>query len=331
MCNKRFKGICHTSNELKSFTIFCFGAIFIGMLLAVAQASEHSTGNNQQAPFLVGFAQDTMSNDWRIEQVKAVERGLSNYANVRFIFTDARGQTAKQILDIENLVQQGIDLLITSPRDAKALTPVVSSAYKKGIPVVLLSRKTEGDDYTTFIGPDNLIIAKQAAHVLGEKLQGKGRIAILEGISTSTTAIARTDGFIDGLADYPDLRVVARKPANYLRAKAVQVVEELLKSNIRFDAIYAHSDSMATGARMALMKAGIEPGSILIVGIDYIKEAREAIRKGEQEATFTYPTGGEEGAKYAMDILNGHDVPKRILIPSVMVDKNNVEEVAPIF
>ena len=322
----------------KSFLVVC-SCLLLSVAHAELSAAEnnvtHSPAENangkEQRKFLVGFAQDTMSNDWRKQQVKDVERELAHRANIRFIATDARGQTAKQILDIENLVKQGIDLLITSPRDAKALAPVISNTYKKGIPVVLLSRKVEGNDYTVFIGPDNLAIGKQAALVLGKKLAGKGRIVILKGIPTATTAVERTQGFKDGLSAYPGLSVVAEKTANYLRADAILAIEEVLSSKIEFDAIYAQSDSMAVGARMALTKAGIKPGSIRIVGIDYIKEAREAIRRGEQDATFTYPTGGKEGAYYILQILKGHAIPKRVPIPSVMVEKANVEKIKPIF
>lgn len=333
--NMGFADKIHLAHVLSLANKFFIVAMYSCFMLSVAQAEtaapEKNADSQKQRMFVIGFAQDTMSNDWRIQQVKAVEKELAKYANVRFIVTDARGQTAKQILDIERLVNQGVDLLITSPRDAKALSPVISNTYKKGVPVVLLSRRVESGDFTTFIGPDNLAIGKQAAIVLAEKLGGKGRVVILGGISTSTTAQARSAGFKNGLSAYPGISIVAEKPANYLRADAIQVIEELLKSNIGFDAIYAHSDGMATGARMALMNAGKKPGSIPIVGIDYIQEAREAIRNGEQEATFTYPTGGKEGAHYAMQILKGETVPKRVQIPSMKVDKSNVEKVKPIF
>ena len=320
----------HKNTINKTFalaTIFCASIVNI----EATELANNNTPNKKQRILLIGFAQDTMSNDWRVQQVKDVKKELAKHSNVRFISTDARGQTAKQILDIKNLVNQGIDLLITSPRDGKALAPVVSSTYKKGVPVILLSRKVESNDYTTFIGPDNLAIGQQAAIELGKKLNGKGRIIMLEGIPTASSAIARTQGFKNGLSAYPSLKIVATKTANYLRAEAIHAIEEVLKSKVEFNAIYAHSDSMATGARMALMKAGIKPGRIRIIGIDYIKEAREAIRRGEQEATFTYPTGGKEGARYALKILKGQKVPKRIQIKSIKVDKNNVEQVKPIF
>lgn len=318
------------NKTLKLAAIF-FVSFFMSTVSIEATELANNTANKKQRMFVVGFAQDTMNNDWRAQQVKEVEKVFAEHSNIRFIATDAHAQTAKQILDIKNLVKQGIDLLITSPRDGKALAPVISETFKKGIPVILLERGVESNNYTTLIGPNNITIAKQAANALGKKLKGKGRIFMLKGVATATPTIQRTQGFESALSAYPNMKIVASKVANYLRGDAIKATEAILKSNIKFDAIYAHSDSMATGARMALIKAGIKPGSIPIIGIDYIKEAREAIRNGEQEISFTYPTSGKEGAEYAVKILNGQKVPKKILIPSVRVDKSNVEKVNPIF
>ncbi|MDH5324673.1 MAG: substrate-binding domain-containing protein [Gammaproteobacteria bacterium] len=303
--------------------IILWKILTLGLITGPLQASEKQ--------FIIGFAQDTMSNDWRIQQVKDVEQELAKHSKIRFIATDAQGQTAKQILDIETLVKKGIDLLITSPKDAYALTPIVAETYKKGIPVILLDRRINGDLYTTFIGPDNMAIGELAAKRIATRLKGKGRIIMLGGIPTATPTIERSLGFKNGLLAYPGLNIVAEKTANYLRADAIQAMEEIIHSNIQFDAIYSHSDSMATGARMALSQAGIATKNICIIGIDYIEEARQAIRAGEQDSSFTYPTGGKEGAVFALRILNGMPVPKHIPIASIMVEKSNVDKVKPIF
>lgn len=281
--------------------------------------------------YLVGFAQDTMANDWRIAQVRSLERELKKYPFIKFFYTDAKGQTARQIKDIEDMINMNVDVLVTSPRDAKIMVPVISMAYKKGIPVVLISRRVETEDFTIFIHPDNRQIATKAAQYIAEKLKGKGKILILRGVPTATTAIHRTKSFLEEIREYSGIEIVATKTANYLRADAIKMTEEALQEGLEFDAIYAQSDSMAGGARLALKKAGIDPQHISIVGIDYISEAREAIRKGEQHASFTYPTGGKEGAEFVVKILKGEKVPKEFVIESVPVTQDNVEEVEPIF
>ena len=281
--------------------------------------------------YLVGFAQDTMANDWRIAQVRSLERELKKYPFIKFFYTDAKGRTARQIKDIEDMTNMNVDVLVTSPRDARAMAPVISMAYKKGIPVVLISRRIETEDFTIFIHPDNRQIAKKAGQYMARKLKGKGKILVLKGVPTASTAMHRTESFLEEIRKYSGIEIVATKTGNYLRADAIKAIEEVLLEGLVFDAIYAQSDSMAGGARLALKKAGIDPRKIVIVGIDYISEAREAIREGEQDATFTYPTCGKEGAEFILKIVKGQKVPKEVVIESVMVTKDNVEAVEPIF
>ncbi|MDD3519093.1 MAG: substrate-binding domain-containing protein, partial [Chromatiales bacterium] len=108
----------------------------------------------------MAFAQDTLANDWRRAQTDGLVEAFRQHPEVRFIHTEAGGNTARQIQDIEDLVAGGIDLLITSPRDADLMTPVIERVTARGIPVVLLSRRTTGDVYTTFIHTDNRAIAR---------------------------------------------------------------------------------------------------------------------------------------------------------------------------
>jgi len=282
-------------------------------------------------PLHIGFAQDTLANDWRIAQAEGLKTAFAVHPEVNFTVTDGRGETARQIRDIEDLVYRKVDVLMASPRDGRAMTPVLSSAYRAGIPVVLLTRRIETQDYTTFIAPDDAAIARSAARYMAAQLKGKGRILMLQGVPTASTAIARTEAFLAELKNHPGVQISAIKPANYLRADAIRAVEEAIREGVAFDAIYAQSDSMAAGARIALRKAGIEPSRLLIVGIDYIAEAREAIRRGEQSASFTYPTCAAEAAAVALAIGRGEKVPKHVVVDSVMVTRDNVEQIKPIF
>lgn len=285
----------------------------------------------EQRALHIGFAQDTLANDWRIAQAEGLKTAFAAHPEVNFTVTDGRGETARQIRDIEDFVYRKVDVLMASPRDGRAMTPVLSSAYRAGIPVVLLTRRIETQDYTTFIAPDDAAIARSAARYMAAQLKGKGRILMLQGVPTASTAIARTEAFLAELKNHPGVQISAIKPANYLRADAIRAVEEAIREGVAFDAIYSQSDSMAAGARIALRKAGIEPSRLLIVGIDYIAEAREAIRRGEQSASFTYPTCAAEAAAVALAIGRGEKVPKHVVVDSVMVTRDNVEQIKPIF
>ncbi|MEW6646233.1 MAG: substrate-binding domain-containing protein [Pseudomonadota bacterium] len=296
-------------------------------LLALAAAAVAA----EPRPLAIGFAQDTLANDWRLAQAEGLRAALAGQPGVTLTITDGHGETARQIRDIEDLVYGKVDVLIASPRDGVAMTPVLARAYRSGIPVVLLTRRIDTNDYTSFIAPDDAAIARRAARYMAAQLKGKGRILMLQGVPTATTAIARTEAFLDELKQHPGVQVSAIKPANYLRADAIRAVEEAVREGVPFDAIYSQSDSMAAGARIALRKAGRDPASLIIVGIDYITEAREAIRRGEQTASFTYPTCAAEAARVALAIARGEKVPRQVVVESVMVTRDNVEQVAPIF
>lgn len=312
--------------KLKNTLLAAFAGLFL-----FSTAAAPSPAQAQDKTFTIGFPQDNMANDWRRAQVMAVQAVLDQHANVKFIYTDAQGDTAKNIQDIEDLVDQGIDLLMISPRDGQAMTPVIAAVHAKGIPVVLLTRRILNDAYTTFVSADDAKIAAGAAKFLAQKLNGAGKVLVLQGVPTASTAVKRTEGFLTEIAKHPGIEVVAVKPANYLRAEAIKAVEQALEEGLEFDAIYAQSDSMAAGARLALGALGVDPASKLIVGIDYIPEAREAIRNGQQAATFSYPTAGKEGAEIALKILKGESVAREIEVPSQMVTKENVETVDTVF
>ena len=304
-----------------------FNRLLLLLLLSVAAVAQAAEGE-----LLVGFAQDHLANDWRQAQVRVLQRELEGDERIRFIYTDAGGSTARQIRDIEDLIHRGVDVLVTSPRDSVAMTPVVRQAYQQGIAVILLTRQIESEDYTSFISPNDAAIARQAARYLGEHLDGQGRVLILQGVPGATTTQQRTDAFIDTLAqEYPQMQIAGIRVANYLRNEAIRAMEEVYREGLAFDAIYAQSDSMASGARLAMQVQGIDPASVPTVGIDYIGEAREAILAGTQLASFTYPTSAEEAAKLIIRLADGEDIPTHMEVPSQLVDIDNIHDVEPIF
>lgn len=319
---------------LFSFPRFAWAYLVIGLTLSwpfAAGGETTETGGKVERTVVVGFAQDTLANDWRLAQADELREEFARYPFIRFLVTDGGGDTAGQIKDIDDLMHQGVDVLIASPRDEQAMTPVLERAYRQGIPVVLITRKIASENYTSFIAPDDEAIAREAARYMARALGGKGRVLVLQGVPTASTTVARNAGFVDEVRHYNGIRISALKTGNYLRSDAIRAVEEALSEGMEFDAIYAHSDSMASGARLVLERAGIRPESLVIVGIDYIREAREAIRQGKQSASFTYPTCAKETADTVMRIIRGQTVPKRQVIPSVRVTADNVEKNKPIF
>lgn len=311
---------------MKTIFLLCLGGL--GYLLSAVAFAESPT----PVKYVVAFAQDTMANDWRAAQVRELRTALAAHPEIEFRFSDAGGDTAQQVQDIETFAAQKVDVLITSPRDALLMQEPIARVYRAGIPVILLTRRVAGEEFTQFITADNCAIARQAARHLAQQLGGEGNILILQGVPTASSAIERTRSFLDELAYYPNLRVVAIKPADFLRSSAILKIEEAIAEGLSFDAIYAQSDSMALGAILALKRAGLDPREIPIVGIDYISEARTAIRAGELDASFTFPTAGREGAEAAIKLLwGGQLAPREITLDSTAVTRDNVDQIEPVF
>lgn len=278
--------------------------------------------------YVIGFAQDTLANDWRAAQAKEVRDEVAKHPHLKLIVKDAKGRVSNQIRDIQRFINDGVDFIITSPIDAKVTSLVLKKARESGIKVILIDRGIESDDYDVFVTPDNYLIAKESAKYLLKNIGYKGRVLMLEGVKGATPTIQRTQGFEDVASKYKGIKIIKRR-ANYLRSDAIKVVEKLYKDKIEFNAIFSQSDSMLIGARevMSRFKKPIIP----MVGIDYINESKEAILNGEQLASFKYPTAGREGVMAIVDIIDGKKVAKDIIIDSVIVTKDNANFVKPLF
>lgn len=300
---------------------------FLLFLILVSSPLQGTAEINKK---LIAFAQDTMSNDFRKAQVHEVRDAIAKHPELAFVYSDAQGQTSLMIHQIDQFIQQKVDLLIIGTNDENAVVPVVSKAYKSGIPVIVLDRGIKGSDYTTFINSDNIKIGQIGAQQIAKHINGKGTVLLFEGIQEADVTKHRSQGFLDEIGKYKDIKVIKRT-GNYLRKDAIIEMEKLIKEGIHFDAIFSESDSMLSGVRMVLKRYKINPQSIVMVGVDYTSEAKEAIRNGSQTSSILFPLGGIKAVEAALNILKDDPVNKHINNPVRLITKNNVEKTAPIF
>ena len=292
------------------------------ILLLVANAEEKIK--------VIAFTQDTMANDFRKAQVFEAKDSAEKYENIKFLYSDAQGQTSLLIKQIDNFISNKVDVIIVGTNDAQAVVPIISKAYNQGIGVIILDRGINGDDYTLFINSDNIQIGKIGAEYIAKKLNGKGEVLLFEGLQKADVTTLRTKGFMDEISKYKDIKVIKRT-GNYLRKDAITETEKLVKDNVKFDAIFSQSDSMLSGFRTAYEKAGLDSSKIITVGCDYTSEAKEAILKGTQTASILFPLAGKQSIETALKIIAKKGIKKHIVIPVELVDKQNVNEVKPVF
>lgn len=279
--------------------------------------------------FLIGVSQANLNEPWRVAMNEEIKKEALVYKDVRVVFTDAAQSSDKQINDVEELLQQGIDLLIISPNDSEKLTPIVSKAYQK-IPVIVLDRAVEGTDYTLFIGPDNRFIGKEAGRYVGELLGSSGgNVVEIQGLAGSPPVRERSEGFQEVLKKYPQIKIIRTIEADWQKDKAEDKMAELLAHNENVDVVFAHNDPMALGAYQALKKAGGHQTS-QIIGVDGLSSpggGLQLVREGVIRGTYTCSTGGKEAVRYAIDILNHETgVPKKIILRSSMITADNLNE-----
>jgi ribose transport system substrate-binding protein len=281
--------------------------------------------------FLIGMSQANNAEPYRQVMNDDVATAAKGVPGFQVVVSDAAQDNSKQVADVENFLSQGIKLLIISPNEAKPLTAVVKKAYDKGIPVIVLDRKVEGDAYTAFIGGDNVAIGKAAGEYYAKTLlpQG-GKVIEISGLSGSTPAAERAQGFREGIAGNPKVTIVASQTGEWLREKGQSVMDAMLKAQPQIDAVYAHNDPMAEGAYLAAKAAGKET-TIKFTGIDALPVPSggiKAVQQGRLQATFQYATGGREAIALAKKILVdcAKDVPKSTTLATMQITKDNAAE-----
>lgn len=274
--------------------------------------------------YTIGVSQCS-DDEWREQMNREISREALLYPGTEVVFRSAGDDSRKQIHDIEMLIRNKVDLLVVSPNEADAITPVIEKAYAHGIPVILTDRKIHSDKYTAYIGADNYDIGYKAGEYIASHLQGKGRVAEVMGLRGSTPAKERHRGMTDALCEYPDIRVTTSVDASWLRDRARQAFDSLLAHNPQIDIVFAHNDRMAAGAYEAALKYGREK-DMLFVGIDAIGGGGygvEQVANGQLDATFIYPTGGDRVMQTAMAILTGKPFERETRLTSALVNKNN--------
>ncbi len=273
--------------------------------------------------YVIGMSQCNLGEPWRVAMNDQIAAAAEAHPEFEIIYADAAQDNSKQIADIENFVQMGVDLIITSPNEATPLTNAVTAAYEAGIPVILLDRKIDGDGYTQFIGADNVAIGKQVGeYVANTLLPDGGKVCEIKGLEGTSGGIDRDNGFREGIKANPKAEIVAANNADWLREKAITVAEEMLQTNTEIDLFYCLNDPMAEGAYIAAKNAGREK-DIIFIGVDGLPTPDGGIRsvmEGRLSLSMVYPTGGAEAIESAYQLLvEGKELEKEITLESEII------------
>ena len=292
-----------------------------------------STGSGGKQ-YLIGMSQANKGEPWRQAMNDQIADAAKAHPELRVVFADAAQNNTKQVADVENFLQQGIDLLIISPNEAGPLTDVVAKAYDKGVPVILLDRRVNGNKYTMWIGANNKQIGKRAGQYVtnwGKKNRPNGCSVIeVRGLEGSSPAKERGDGFREGIKSNPKVKIIARQNADWLREKAIPVSQAMLQANANVDVVYAHNDPMAEAAYISAQNSRRDLDKMLFVGIDALPTPDGGIKSvmdGRMDVTYVYPTGGQQAIDWAVKILGQKaKPPKELVLQTEEVTKANAAQ-----
>ncbi|QWK10228.1 MAG: ribose ABC transporter substrate-binding protein RbsB [Thermoflexus hugenholtzii] len=311
-------------------------AVLVGLVLALAAgacapatpAAPSATATPaaaQPKEIVLGLSLSTLNNPFFVTLKEGAERAAAQYG-VKLIVVDAQDDPAKEAANIEDLIQKKVSALLINPTDTKAVVPSIQKANQAGIPVFTVDRAAEGGEIVSHIASDNVAGGQMAAEFLCKALNGKGKVVELEGIPGTSAARDRGKGFNDYLKEKcPGLEVVARQPADFNRAKGLQVFENILQAQPQIDGVFAHNDEMVLGAIQAAEAAGRT--GIIFVGFDAIDDAVKAVKEGKLAATVAQQPAemGRLAVEMAVKYLRGEKVEKFIPVPLSLVTKDTVK------
>ena len=280
----------------------------------------------------VGFSQTETDGPWRIAETKSMQDEAAKRGH-ELVFTNARGDTATQVSNLEDLIAQRVDAIFLAPREAKGFEGPLAQARQAGIPVFLIDREIEGgkagEDYVTFIGSNFIEEGRRAGEWLAKQTNGKAGIIELLGTAGSSVANDRHQGFVDAIKAFPDMRIVAAQDGNFTRAQGQKVMESLIQAHGKaITAVYTHNDEMALGAIQALKSANMNPGKdVLVVSVDGQKSALEAIVRGEMNATVECnPRFGPIAFDTLEKLKRGEKIPPKIINQDRFFDATNAAQ-----
>ncbi len=301
-----------------------------------------NTATRTSGSVKIGFAMATLKEERWVRDKDAFEAHCKQM-NVECVITVADGNANKQANDVDNLLTQGIDVLVIAPQDATQAASMVEKAKAQNVPVISYDRLINSDKIDLYISHQVPVIGQKMAEYALEKYP-KGNYIMVYGASTDNNAAIMKKAQLEVLKpamDRGDIKIVADQfITDWQPVEALNFVENsLTQNNDNVQVIVASNDGMAGGVISALQKRNLA-GKVLVTGQDAQKDALQRIAEGTQTMTVYKPiiplaSGAVEAAvklakkeplteakPFKNDVI-GKEVPA-ILLEIQVVDKNNL-------
>ena len=291
------------------------------LLFTVLLISFLSACTKQEKTYKIAVSQ--CSQDiWRDKLNAELKMGTYFQDGIELQFASADDSDKKQIEQIRQFIADGIDLLIVAPNQASTVSPAIDEAFDHGIPVIVFDRKTNSEKFTAIIGADNHEMGRQMGEYIATQLKGHGRVLEIKGLKGSSPAIERHEGFVEALSAYPGITLVASLQGDWTEESAIKAIKGYKGDLTNIDFVFGQNDRMAVGASKVLSN----PMGTKYCGIDALPGEGNGIvcvRDSILNASYIYPTRGDEVLQLAVNILEGKPYKKENPLMGALVTRDN--------
>jgi inositol transport system substrate-binding protein len=301
---------------------------FVLAALLIAVASPGCRDSASPARPVIGVTMAHFDDNWLTILRTAMADHAAKTPDVVLQFSDAQGDVAKQLSQIENFVAQGAAAVIVNAADTASTPSMTKVARQAGVPLVYVNRRPAEEtlpDKVVFVGSDDLQAGTLEMEELARLMNHRGNIAVMVGELASNGAQLRTRAVEQVVAKYPDMKIVEKQVGNFQRGLGLDLMNNWLTAGTKIDAVAANNDEMAIGAIMAIQQAGIPAGRILIGGVDATPDALSELAKGTLAVSvFQDARGQARGAvDAAVKLWRGESIDSFVWIPFELVTREN--------
>ncbi|MBC6439172.1 MAG: substrate-binding domain-containing protein [Rhodospirillales bacterium] len=289
--------------------------------MSITDASEYK----KEGPYTIGFSNASISNPWRVAMLHGIEAAAERNADrlKRFIITDANDDPSKQAADVQDLIAQGVDILLISPATAEAMDPVIRRAKRQGVPVVLVDRSVPStENFITFVTASDQALGRISAQWLAETLNFEGKVVMLGGLAGASPAENRIKAAMEVFDQYPGIEVLETQYTSWSPANGKTIMSALIqKYSEDINGVWADSGLQGSGSIEAFLAAGYEDGTIPPhTGGDFNAMYQLSVNHNVPMVGVDYPPAmGAEAFEVLFDVLDGKGIPSRIEVNQQVV------------
>lgn len=289
---------------------------------APAEEEEPAAAPAEGEAIKIGVSVADQSNPFYIDIVDGMESAAKD--GDELIIVDAGFDAAKQLNDIDDMIQQGVSVMLIDPVDSNAIKSAIEACDAAGIPVIAYNSPLNFEIAST-VATDNYLAGQLVGEAMGKALDGKGKVAMLT-YNVAEVCLDRANGFKDAIANYPDIEIVEEQEIQPGTDTALPVAENILQSYPDLSGFFALNDPSALGCVAAVESANLLD-QVKIVGVDGSDDAKAAIAEGKMLASAAQDpvTIGSEAVETAYKVIAGETVETDIKIPSYLVDESNAK------